>query len=118
MDISLFVIFFIIAWILLIFSLMEERDDKKTKDEENRSDHLILMMLFLSSIFFIISGVCLMGTSQMYYSSITDTVEEIYNPIYRFAGFGIAIGFGSLSLLFFVIKIFSIFDSMIEGNET
>lgn len=116
MDMILFVIFFIIGFLLFFIGLEDERSDKKNDDETSRSNHFILLCFLWSTVFIILSGVCLMSTTETYYSTVTDTLEETYNSLYFFVGIGISLGFGSFNILLLLLKFFEILEDRFKGE--
>jgi heme/copper-type cytochrome/quinol oxidase subunit 2 len=114
MDLGIPIVFFVFAFICWIVALFEERDTNNVSgDEEEKSYNLIILLLGIGTVLFFIAGVCMMNVTETYYSTVTDTLEEINQSSYRPLGY-IGIGLGILSILLTSKKVFDYLGSQWE----
>ena len=87
--------FLILAVIFFLLAIFEEKEDYNTDDDVERSHFLVLLYLAFATTFFFISGACMFGVTNTYYSAATDSVvESAPIQIYQYLGWiGIAFGF-------------------------
>lgn len=110
MDISIPIVFLILAIIFFILALFEEREEADNEDDEEKKDHLVVLMMGLAVGFFFIGGVCMMYVTNTYYSPITDDITES-PPITSYQPLGwIGIGTGFVALIMLISKCFDILD--------
>ncbi len=118
MDIEIPIIFLILAFLCFIIALIEERDKEDDDEEEEiKSSHLTIVMLIASLIFFAVGGVCMRMVTVLYYTSVTNTVEEVYLSSYTPLSW-IGYGFSFLVGFFLLLKVYEQIDFRIEEIDS
>jgi len=109
MDIVMPVIFLIFGFLFLILALYEDRDEKDDEGEEERSGNIVIILLIAGLIFFIVGGFCMRLVTNLYYSPISDTIVEVYDPAYQALSW-IGYGFSFLDGFLLILKAFERID--------
>ena len=113
MDISIPIIFFIIAVLFFILGLYEERQEKTSVDDEEESDNMVVIFFVIALICFAVGGITMWAVTQVYYSPVTDNIAETYMDEYRPLGW-VGIGMAIITALLLVAKVFDILGKISE----
>lgn len=109
MDLVIPIIFLMFGFLFLILALYEDKEEEGNEDEEERSGNLVVILLIAGLIFFIVGGFCMRLVTNLYYSPISDTIVEVYDPAYQALSW-IGYGFAFLDGFLLILKAFERID--------